>query len=651
MAATERDTSRGTTRDATGETGAEALLEVRGLDVVFDTPRGEVHSVRQASWTLNRGETLVVLGESGSGKSVSLHAIAGLTPKNGRVTGSVKYLGEEILGMRGDALREFCASKYGMVFQDPMSSLDPCFTVGDQIAEILRVHRGASKADAWARALELLDVVRIDDPPRRAKQYPHELSGGMRQRVMIAMAIALDPPLFLADEPTTALDTSVRGAVLETMMELRDRLGMGVVLITHDIGVAAAVADKVAVMYAGKVVEYGAASQVLTDPGHPYTAALLGSLPRLERLGSALEAIPGTPPNASRIPSGCSFHPRCRFATDLCREERPELAPTASGQVAACHWSQQLVDDRALDYWRDSTQLEIVEAPRVDEPFVVVENLVKEYKLGSGRKSRVFRAVDDISFTIPRGRTLGLVGESGSGKSTTAMIMAGLNEPTSGSVRVGGADLARLSNKEMRAQRRNLQVVFQDPFSSMDPRMTIGQIIDEPLLVHGLGSRSERRDRVVELLDLVGLDDDYLDRYPHQVSGGQAQRVAIARALTLEPALLILDEPVAALDLSIQAQILNLLKDLQSRLGLTYLFIGHDLAAVAYVSDQVAVMNKGRIVEIDTMASIYDQPADDYTRQLLDAVLDPETDLGRYVHHEHDRDGREACAPSAGTTH
>jgi peptide/nickel transport system ATP-binding protein len=628
----------------------EILLEVEDVDVVFDTPAGPVHAVRGASWTLRRGETLVVLGESGSGKSVSLHAIAGLTPENGRVQGSIRFRGEEVAGLRGDALRRHCAQNYGMVFQDPMSSLDPCFTVGDQIAEILRVHRDQKAGDAWKRAVELLAIVRIDDPPRRARQYPHELSGGMRQRVMIAMAIALEPPLFLADEPTTALDTSVRGAVLETMMDLRDRLGMGVVLITHDIGVAAAVADNVAVMYAGKVVEYGAAHQVLTNPGHPYTAALLGSLPRLERLGSQLEAIPGTPPNAARTPSGCAFHPRCRFATDLCREERPELTPTASGQVAACHWSTQLVARGALGYWRELPESPQDAAAReAIEPFVVVDNLVKEYRLGSGRGARQFRAVDDISFTIPRGSTLGLVGESGSGKSTTAMIMAGLNKPTSGTVRVDGVDLASLSHRDLRAQRRHMQIVFQDPFSSMDPRMTVGQIVDEPLLVHKMGTRAERRARVTELLDLVGLDGDYLSRYPHQLSGGQAQRVAIARALSLEPALLILDEPVAALDLSIQAQILNLLRDLQARLGLTYLFIGHDLAAVAYVSDQVAVMSRGKIVEIGTMTSIYRSPADPYTRQLLDAVLDPETHLGRYLVHAHDGGtGKEACAPLAG---
>ncbi|MEU4570502.1 ABC transporter ATP-binding protein [Micromonospora sp. NPDC023956] len=612
--------------------GADAvpLLEVEGLDVTFDTPRGPVHAVRGATWSLHQGETLVVLGESGSGKSVSLHAIAGLLPSNGHTGGRVRFQGRDVLGLRGGELRKFCAENYGMVFQDPMSSLDPSFTVGDQIAEILRVHRGASAKDAWQRAVELLEVVRIDDPPRRAGQYPHQLSGGMRQRVMIAMAIALDPPLFLADEPTTALDTSVRGAVLETMMELRDRLSMGVVLITHDIGVAAAVADRVAVMYAGRVVEYGTAEQVLHQPGHPYTAALLGSLPRLRRLRSTLTAIPGSPPNAARLPAGCSFHPRCRFATDRCAEELPLPQPTGAGQVAACHWTVELTADGDLGYWRDGGEALVDTRAGANETFVVVENLVKEYPLGSGRKARVLRAVDDVSFTIPKGTTLGLVGESGSGKSTTAMIMAGLLTPTAGRVEIGGVDIARLSGKAMRDVRRNLQVVFQDPFSSMDPRMTIGQIVDEPLLVHKRGSKAERRNRVAELLDLVGLDGDYTTRFPHQLSGGQAQRVAIARALALEPALVVLDEPVAALDLSIQAQILNLLRDLQARLGLTYLFIGHDLAAVAYISDQVAVMSTGKIVELDRVDTIYQRPEAAYTRQLLDAVLDPETDLGRY---------------------
>ncbi|MFY1702187.1 dipeptide ABC transporter ATP-binding protein [Micromonospora sp. WMMA1923] len=634
--------------------GADAvpLLEVDGLDVAFDTPNGTVHAVRGATWSLHQGETLVVLGESGSGKSVSLHAIAGLLPKTGRTAGRVRFQGRDVLGLRGEELRRFCAENYGMVFQDPMSSLDPSFTVGDQIAEILRVHRGASASDAWERAVELLAQVRIDDPPRRAKQYPHELSGGMRQRIMIAMAIALEPPLFLADEPTTALDTSVRGAVLETMAELRDRLSMGVVLITHDIGVAAAVADRVAVMYAGRVVEYGTAEQVLHDPGHPYTAALLGSLPRLRTLRSALTAIPGSPPNAARTPTGCSFHPRCRFATDECATELPLLRPTGSGQVAACHWTERLTADGDLGYWRDGGEPLAAGTAEDTDVFVTVENLVKEYPLGSGRKARTLRAVDDISFTIAKGTTLGLVGESGSGKSTTAMIMAGLTTPTAGRVSIDGVDIARLSGKAMRSVRRNLQVVFQDPFSSMDPRMTIGQIVDEPLLVHKMGDRAARRKRVTELLDLVGLDAEYAGRYPHQLSGGQAQRVAIARALSLEPALLVLDEPVAALDLSIQAQILNLLRDLQQRLGLTYLFIGHDLAAVAYISDRVAVMSNGQIVEIDEVESIYQRPAAAYTRQLLDAVLDPETDLGRYLNRAEPRPDRkeQPCEPSVPAT-
>ncbi|GHJ16126.1 MULTISPECIES: dipeptide ABC transporter ATP-binding protein [unclassified Micromonospora] len=632
--------------------GADAvpLLEVDGLDVTFDTLRGPVHAVRGATWSVRQGETLVVLGESGSGKSVSLHAVAGLLPANGHTAGRVRFQGRDVLGLRGAKLRRFCAENYGMVFQDPMSSLDPSFTVGDQIAEILRVHRGASAKDAWERAVELLGVVRIDDPGRRAKQYPHELSGGMRQRVMIAMAIALDPPLFLADEPTTALDTSVRGAVLETMIELRDRLSMGVVLITHDIGVAAAVADRVAVMYAGRVVEYGTAEQVLHEPGHPYTAALLGSLPRLRRLRSTLTAIPGAPPNAARLPAGCSFHPRCRFATDRCAEELPVLQPSGAGQVAACHWTGRLTADGDLGYWREGGEPLVDARPGdAEQPFVVVENLVKEYPLGSGRKARVLRAVDDVSFTIPKGTTLGLVGESGSGKSTTAMIMSGLLAPTSGRVVIGGVDIARLSGKAMRDVRRDLQVVFQDPYSSMDPRMTIGQIVDEPLLVHRRGSKAQRRDRVTELLDLVGLDGDYAARFPHQLSGGQAQRVAIARALALEPALMVLDEPVAALDLSIQAQILNLLRDLQARLGLTYLFIGHDLAAVAYISDRVAVMSTGKIVELDRVDAIYQRPAAAYTRQLLDAVLDPEADLGRYRDRPTIR-REEPCVPSAPAT-
>ncbi|WP_341250407.1 ABC transporter ATP-binding protein [Euzebya pacifica] len=635
------------------------LLEVANLDVAFATAAEPVHAVRNVSWTLEPGETLVILGESGSGKSVSVHAAAGLLASNGAAAGSIRFRGEEVLDLGGRELRRFKAESYGMIFQDPMRSLDPCFTVGDQIAEIMRVHRGTSRKAAWDRAVDLLATVRIDDPARRAAQFPHELSGGMRQRVMIAMAIALEPPLLLADEPTTALDTSVRGAVLEIIVELREQFGMGVVLITHDIGVAAAVADRVAVMYAGSIVEQGTAAQVLHDPAHPYTAALLGSLPRFERLGATLEAIPGTPPNAALIPAGCAFHTRCAFATDVCGQQRPPLTDVGLAHLTACVHADPLRADGRLSTWRDDAPVEATAGtPTSNDAHVVVEDLVKEYRLGLGRDRTTLTAVDHLSFEIEKGTTLGLVGESGSGKSTTAMIVAGLTAPTSGRVLVGGTDIATLSRAGMRAMRRQVQVVFQDPFSSMDPRMTIGQIIDEPLLVHRMGDKAARHARVVELLDLVGLDEGYLDRYAHQVSGGQAQRVSIARALALEPDLVILDEPVAALDLSIQAQILNLLRDLQDRLGLTYLFIGHDLAAVAYVSSRVAVMSKGVIVEIDDVQRIYTEPESDYTRSLLDAILDPANDLGRFANvavaatspSPSPTEEEQVCVPQAPTT-
>jgi peptide/nickel transport system ATP-binding protein len=601
--------------------GAEPLLAVEDLTVSF----GPVEAVRGVSWGVSAHETLVLLGESGSGKTVSLHAVAGLLPGNARVGGSLRAGGEDLTGLSSSQWRRFRAERYGMVFQDPMSALNPCFSAGDHLAEILRVHRGLSRADAWQRAVDLLETVRIPDPARRAKQYPHELSGGMRQRVMIAMAIALDPPLLLADEPTTALDTSVRGAILETLQALREELGMGMVLITHDIGVAAATADRIAVMYAGKVVEHTDAAGLLRDPAHPYTAALLGSLPRLGRLDRRLEAIPGTPPAATAVPPGCAFHPRCRFAEPVCTRQVPALLPVAGGHDGACHLQERLRAEGALDYWRAGEPVEHPSTRPDAEPYVRVEGLVKEYALGKG----TFRAVDTVSFSIPRGTTLGIVGESGSGKSTTAMILCGLTAPTAGRVQVGGDDLLALDRAALRRKRRDIQVVFQDPHSSLDPRMSVQAIVSEPLLVHDPAGKPRRGARVAELLDLVGLDGSYAERYPHQLSGGQAQRVSIARALALEPALLILDEPVASLDLSIQAQILNLLRALQRRLDLTYVFIGHDLAAVAYVSDRVAVMRKGVIEELDDVEAIYQRPASGYTRMLLDAVLDPERDLGR----------------------
>ena len=524
------------------------------------------------------------------------------------------------------------AEGVGVIFQDPLSSLNPCFSVGDQVAEILRVHRGLSRRAARDRAVELLDLVDIREPARRARQYPHEMSGGMRQRVMIAMAISLEPPLLLADEPTTALDTSVRGSILRTIQEMRDRLGMGVLLITHDVGVAAAVADRVAVMYAGRIVEYGTAEQVLRSPRHPYTAALLASMPRLGHPDEELYALAGTPPTLRSMPPGCAFAPRCPIARDTCRTTVPPLVevtdPTASRQPGTSprastrrRWSVMMSSQV------EPTAVAVPErAPR--EPLVVVEHLVKEYPIGKGRRREIFRAVDDVSFSIPAGGTLGVVGESGSGKSTTAMIVAGLTRRTSGAVRIDGTDVGDLDRAGLRALRKDVQVVFQDPHSSLDPRMSVAQAIAEPLHVHRVGGRGQRRDRVAELLELVGLHADYADRHPHQLSGGQAQRVSIARALALEPRLLILDEPVSALDLSIQAQVLNLLRRLQRDLGLSYLFIGHDLAAVAYVSDLVAVMHRGRIVEQGAVAAVYENPREDYTRMLLDAILTPEDHLG-----------------------
>lgn len=615
----------------------DLLLEVEDLAVTFETGKGDVPAVRGASWEVGPRETLVVLGESGSGKTVSLHAAAGLLPQNARVRGNIRFRGREVTGLSPGALRRYRGQSYGMVFQDPLSSLNPCFPVGDQIAEVLRVHRNLSHQSAWRRAVEILELVRIREPARRAKQYPHELSGGMRQRVMISMAIALEPPLLLADEPTTALDTSVRASILETIQDLRDNMGMGVVLITHDIGVAAAVADRVAVMYAGAVVEYGDASQVLSDPAHPYTAALLGSVPRMEARGVPLVAIPGTPPTATTVPSGCSFHPRCRFERERCATEIPELRDVVAErhQFARCHWSEELRSDDQLGYWRPDDGRTADLAPightgeRSSAPLLRIDGLTKEFPLGSKRRGEILRAVDGVSLGLQRGETLGLVGESGSGKSTTAMMIAGLVPPTSGTISFRGQTISGLRRKEMRKLRRHIQVVFQDPFSSLDPRMTIEKIVAEPLWVHRVGRKEERRNRVGELMELVGLDPSHLNRHPHQLSGGQAQRVSIARALTLEPDLLILDEPVSALDLSIQAQVLNLLRRLQRELGLTYVFIGHDLAAVGYISDRIAVMKKGEIVELDTVDAIYDNPRHDYTSMLLQAMLDPQRDLGR----------------------
>jgi peptide/nickel transport system ATP-binding protein len=608
------------------------LLEVRDLTVEFAGDDGVIPAVRGLSYTLSPGEVLGIVGESGSGKSVSSLAVMGLLPESARVTGSVRLRGQELVGLSDKQLSRIRGNSIAMVFQDPLSALTPVYSIGDQIAETVQVHRGVSKSLAFARAVELLDAVGIPNAAQRAKAYPHEFSGGMRQRVMIAMSIANDPDVLIADEPTTALDVTIQAQVLELLDTAREITNAGTIMITHDLGVVAGMADRIVVMYAGKAVESGPVFPVYADPRMPYTIGLLGSVPRLDRPGQLLTPIEGSPPNVARLPEGCPFVARCPVSISVCETIEPTLEPTAGGgRHAACHRSEEIefgLIHGAPVFPPPAIATVREEVPRELRPAVLeVRDLAKRYPVTKGvvlrRRIGTITAVDGISFDVREGEALGLVGESGCGKTTTIMQILEMQPPEQGTVSLLGTDVATLDRNGRRQLRRDVQVVFQDPLASLDPRLPVGDIIDEPLRAFGVDADT-RRDRVRELLSLVGLSPEHANRYPADFSGGQRQRIGIARALALEPKLLVLDEPVSALDVSIQAGVLNLLEDLKVRLGLSYLFVAHDLSVVRHVADRVAVMYLGRLVEVGAADDVFDRPTHPYTQALLSAVPIPD---------------------------
>jgi oligopeptide/dipeptide ABC transporter ATP-binding protein len=611
-----------------------ALLQVEDLHADIRLRRATVHALDGVSLTVEAGECVGIVGESGCGKTMTALSIMQLLPPGGQLTGGRIVLdGTEISALDDDGMQRVRGNEIGMIFQDPMTSLNPTLTIGDQIAETVLLHRGVDRKKAMARAVEVLGLVGMPRPAERVRSYPHQLSGGMRQRVMIAMALACQPKLLIADEPTTALDVTIQKQILELIDDLRTRLGMAVILVTHDLGVIAGRSDRAVVMYAGKVAETTSTRRLFANPRHPYTQALFEALPeKAADMSERLYSIPGLPPDLTAPPAGCRFAARCRHATDKCRDTEPALAGMAAGHAFRCFFPVGTADDET------AVRLQVTEretgpraaAPSGGVPLLEVKNLVKTFPVTSGavlrRKIGSVSAVADVSFSIMPGQTFGMVGESGCGKTTVGRLIAGLERPDSGSITLDGKDLMAMKTRERRRYSPNVQLMFQDSSASMDPRMRVGPILREPLAVQHVGNRSKQQAKINAMLDEVGLPRVCVERYPHEFSGGQRQRLGLARALILGPRLLVADEPVSALDVSIQAQNLNLMQDLQQDLGLAYLFISHDLSVVRYMSDTIGVMYLGKLVEVGPADEVYHRPVHPYTAGLIDTipVADPE---------------------------
>jgi peptide/nickel transport system ATP-binding protein len=612
------------------------VLEIAGLHTDIRLRRSVVHAVDGVSLTVDQGECLGIVGESGCGKSMTALSVMRLLPPGGDITsGSVSLDGTDLATLSEEKMEQVRGNVVGMVFQDPMTSLNPTMSIGDQIAESVRIHRGASKDKARDRAIEVLGLVGMPKPAERVDSYPHQLSGGMRQRVMIAMALACEPKLLIADEPTTALDVTIQKQILELIDRLRAELGMAVILVTHDLGVIAGRADRVAVMYAGRIVETATTATLFTSPRHPYTEALFEALPDKAAADPAVKRlynIPGQPPDLTAPPPGCKFAARCRYARDECVQSEPDLTYGAEGSQYRCFFPVE--PGTAAKASAQQTASAPESYARQGGTLLEIDGLVKNFTVTAGavlqRKIGEVSAVADVSFSVPKGSTFGLVGESGCGKTTIGRLIVGLEKASGGTISFDGRDLTRAKGKD---RARKVQLMFQDSYAAMDPRMRVGTILREPLTIQGTGSRTEQNKRIAAIVDEVGLPVAAVDRYPHEFSGGQRQRLGLARALILRPDLIVADEPVSALDVSIQAQILNLMKDLQRENELTYLFISHDLAVVRYMSDTIGVMYLGKLVEIGPADDVYSRPVHPYTKGLIDTV--PVADPGAERAKEH----------------
>ena len=624
------------------------LLDVKNLKTYFYTQEGVARAVDGMDFAIRAGKTLGVIGESGCGKSVSALSIMQLiaSPPGKIIAGEIWFEGQNLLEKSPDDIRRIRGNEISMIFQEPMTSLNPVFTIGNQIAESIILHQQLDKNRARRKAIEMLERVGIPSPELRIDEYPHQMSGGMRQRAMIAMALSCEPKLLIADEPTTALDVTIQAQILELVKKIKTEIGMSVLMITHDLGVVAEVADDVVVAYAGKAVEYADVTTVFKHPRHPYTQALYNSIPRLtDTRKRRLEVITGMVPNPLAFPPAAgsirAVNLHWTFAAPKPRNWKPSLPVTGSAVLNTIGKNANTSQPRTQKYERPTSNIEhrklgscLKNTPMNTSPhkLLSVRALKKYFPVRGGIFSKIVaqvKAVDGIGFDIDQGEVLGLVGESGCGKTTAGRVILGLMPPTEGTVRFDGTDLFALNKEALRDTRRHMQIIFQDPYASLNPRMTIADIVGEPLLVHNIARGAQKRQRVAHLLETVGLSAIHMHRYPHEFSGGQRQRIGIARALALNPKLIVCDEAVSALDVSIQAQVINLLEDLQAQFGFAYLFIAHDLSVIKHISSRVAVMYLGKIVETAATETLYRQPLHPYTQALLSAVPIPDPTLKR----------------------